>query len=88
METARKDLLPRYLTYFCVFSVLIIIIPLFLLDQFWYSHPAEDAGKLFKSIIYSKAYPSGNSRALYFLIAVGLKVNLRDYGLLEKAHIL
>ena len=40
--------LPRLLTYVCIGSVLIIIIPLFFLDQFWYSHHPEAVSKLFR----------------------------------------
>ena len=36
----NKDI-PRMLTYFCIISVIIIILPLCLLDKFWYSQAAE-----------------------------------------------
>ena len=42
--------LPRLMTYGCVMSVVIILLPLLLLDKFWYSYPLEAAAGNF--IIY------------------------------------
>ena len=41
---AKMKDLRHILAYFCVASVLLIIIPLFLLDKFWFSQPYEAAG--------------------------------------------
>ena len=80
MIRSPKKELSRILTCCCVISVAVIIIPMFLLDKFWYSHPVEAAAGNFIFL--------SDIKLLIFFCVAGLKGNLRDSTLLEKAHIL